>query len=72
MAASSKLILSFADSNDDNVNFTYNHAKKEASSSNVKALMEGIVANGEIFEKTPASIKSAKIVTTETQEVDLS
>ena len=72
MAISTKLSLNFAKSNGDAVNITYNHAKNNVSAANVKSLMEGIVANGEIFEKAPAIIKSAKIITTEDTPVDLS
>ena len=72
MATSTKLWLNFTRSNGGSMNLTYNHAKSNASAANVKALMQGIVANGNIFQKTPAAIKSAKIITTEETEVDLS
>ncbi|MBQ7217036.1 MAG: DUF2922 domain-containing protein [Synergistaceae bacterium] len=71
MAAASKLVLTFAGTNKD-VSFSYNYANSEAASAKVKALMNGLIANGSIFENPPVSAKSAKIVTTTTTEYDLS
>jgi len=72
MATSTKLSLSFMKSNGDSINFTYSNAKNNVTAANVKSLMEGMVANGDIFEKVPAAIKSATIITTERTAVDLS
>ena len=72
MANSTKLSLTFAKDNGEAVTFTYSHAKKTASAANVKSLMEGMVANGAIFEKAPAAVKSAKFITVEETAVDLS
>ncbi len=72
MAISTKLSLSFTKSNGDAINMNYGNIKQDVSAANVKSLMEGIVANGSIFEKVPAAIKSAKIITTEETAVDLS
>ena len=72
MAISTKLSLNFTKINGDAINMTYGNIKQDVSSANVKSLMEGIVANGSIFEKVPAAIKSAKIITTEETAVDLS
>ena len=72
MATSTKLLLNFLKSNGNEMGLTYNYANPSASRTDIKALMQGIVANGAIFENTPAAIRSAKIVTTETTDVDLS
>jgi len=72
MANSTKLSLTFAKDNGEALTFTYAHAKKTASAANVKSLMEGMVANGAIFEKAPVTIKSAKIINVEETAVDLS
>lgn len=49
-----KLVLTFETSNGKNVIFTYNHAKPSATAAQVKALMNGIIANGSIFSTVPA------------------
>lgn len=72
MAISTKLKLGFTKSNGDSVSMSYANIKQDVSAANVKSLMEGIVANGSIFEKVPAAIKSALIITTEQTAVDLS
>ena len=72
MATSTKLSLNFAKSNGKSMNLSYSYARQDVSNANIKALMQGIVANGAIFENTPAAINSAKIITTETTDVDLS
>ena len=72
MAEGTKLELGFLDSNGRNVIFSYNHAKASATAAQVKALMNGIIANGSIFANVPATAKSAKIVTTTEAEYDLS
>ena len=71
MATTTKLLMNFTKSDGDLISMSYNHAKKEFNKANVKSLMEGIVANGAIFEKTPFAIKSAKVITTESVDVDL-
>lgn len=71
-AINTKLQMTFTKANGDNVSMTMKHCKQDLSAANVKSLMEGIVANGSIFEKVPAAIKSAVIITTESTAVDLS
>ncbi|MBQ7215559.1 MAG: DUF2922 family protein [Synergistaceae bacterium] len=71
MASAAKLLLTFAGTNGD-VNFLYSYANPEAASAKVKALMNGLIANGSIFENPPVTAKSAKIITTTTTEYDLS
>ena len=72
MTTTTKLSLNFAKSNGNSMNLSYNYARQDASNANIKLLMEGIVANGAIFQNQPAAIRSAKIITTETTDVDLS
>lgn len=72
MATSTKLKMDFAKSNGDDMSITYNYIKNNVSNANVKALMEGMITNGAIYEKVPAIIKSATIITTEETAVDLS
>lgn len=71
-SSSTVLKMTFAKANGNNVSFTMKYARQDSSNANIKSLMEGMVANGEIFENTPVALKSAQIVTTETTEVDLS
>ncbi len=72
MTTTTKLVLSFVDSNGDSVSFSYNYADPEVTAANVSALMSGIITNGSIFQKVPATAKGAKLVTTETTEIALS
>ena len=69
---STKIVLNFAKANGKEVTMSFNYARQDVSNATIKALMQGIVANGSIFENTPAAIDSAQIVTTETTDVDLS
>ena len=64
MAAGTKLELTFLKADGSKTVFTYNYANPEASSNSVKALMNGMITNGSIFENVPAVIDSAKLVTT--------
>lgn len=67
-----KLVLNFLKSNGDKISYTYQNAKNNVTAANVKSLMEGMVTNGDIYEKVPAAILSAKLVTTEETVIDLS
>lgn len=71
-ATSTELKLYFLKSNGNEMSMTVKYARQDASNANIKALMQGIIANGAIFENTPVALKAAKIVTTETTDVDLS
>ena len=71
MATVSKLALTFLDGDGSKITHNYNYADPDCNDAKVKALMQGIVANGEIFSNPPAAIHSAKIVTTETTSIDL-
>ena len=72
MAAGTKLVVGFQTSTGKSMTLTYNHASPSATKANVKALMNGIIANGLIFASVPATAKSAKLVTTTESEYDLS
>ena len=72
MANSTRLSLTFGQSSGDSVTYSYKNAKPTAGSANVKSLMEGMIANNAIFEKAPATMKSAKFTVTEETAVDLS
>ena len=68
----SKLVMTFADANGDDVIMSYGYIDAEAPVSDIKALVNGIVANGSIFTNVPVTAKGAKIVTTTETEVSLS
>lgn len=72
MASGMKLVLGFETAEGKSMTLTYNHAKASATAAQVKALMNGIIANGSIFSTVPATAKSAKQVTTSENEYDLS
>ena len=72
MATATKIVLNFAKANGNDMSLSYSYARQDVSNSNIKSLMQGIVANGSIFENVPVAIRSAKIVTTDTTDVDLS
>ena len=71
MAAGTTLVLEFADANGNSVFFSYNYANSEVLASDVKNLMNTMIANGSIFKNPPVSIKSAKAVRTSETEFDL-
>lgn len=72
MASGVKLVLGFETSTGKALTLTYNHAKPAPQEEKVKALVNGIIANGSIFTKVPAVAKSAKVVTTTEQKYDIS
>ena len=67
----SKLSLSFHDANDNSLTFNYSHAKDDVSSSTVRALMNGMITNGDMFVTPPVSIAGAKVITTTTTDLDV-
>ncbi len=72
MASGTKLVLGFQNAAGTSMTLSYNHVKASATTANVKALMNGIIANGVIFANVPVVAKSAKLVTTTEDEYDLS
>lgn len=69
--ASSKLVLEF-EGTGKSVQFSYNYADPEVTEASVKALVNGLIANGSIFENPPLTATNAKIVTTTETDYDLS
>ena len=69
MATSLK--LKFRDADAKELSTTFNYANSSAGAPAVKALMEGMIANGAIYAAAPASIVSAEFVTTTATPVSL-
>lgn len=69
MAAGTKLVIVFTDADNANKTFSFNYAKPDVTANQVKALAEGIITNGSIYEHTPVSVKSAKLVTTSETDI---
>lgn len=72
MAAGTKLVLNFLSAAGKDIKFSFNYAKDDVESSDVKALVDGIITNGIIYEEVPVSTKSAKIIITDEADIDLS
>ena len=72
MASGVQLVLGFETEYSSNMVLTFNYAKPAPQEEKVKALVNGIIANGSIFANVPAVAKSAKVVTTTEQKYDLS
>ncbi len=72
MAEGSKLVLTFSNASGNNTTISFNYADPSVSSAAVKALANGIVANGVIYDNVPTETKSAKMVITTETEYDLS
>ncbi len=71
MANSTKLKMTFESATGATINQSYNYIDPEVEQASVKALMEGIIANGSIFANVPAAMKTAKIVVTDETLIDL-
>ena len=69
---STKLAMVFKDAENNNVNLNYSYADPNVQASDVKTLANAIVTNGSIFKKVPVAKKSAKVVTTTENELDIS
>lgn len=72
MAEGTKLQLTFETNESKTTTMTFAYAKPNAEASSVRALMQTIITNGEIFENVPVTPKSAKIITTSETVYDLS
>lgn len=68
----SKLVMTFAGNNGVEHFMTYNYIDAETAGSTVRALVNGIIANGSIFTNVPATVRSAKIVSTTEKVINLS
>ena len=71
MASGTRLVLGFKTSSGRSMILTYNYARPSSSLANIKALMNGIIANGSIFNTVPVEAVSAKEVTTTENVYDL-
>ena len=71
MAAGTKLVLGFETSNGSTTTLSFSYAKPTATLAQVKAAMNAITTNGEIFATVPVTSKSAKMVTTTETDYDL-
>lgn len=77
MAVTRKLSLRLLNRLGGGIVFSYAHAKKAPSSSDVKALMQGLIANYEIFDRDmdylreAVSIGDAKLIETDTKDIEL-
>ena len=72
LADGTKLVLGFKNEYDDDIFFSFPYAKPSATISNIKNLMNVIIANGDIFKDRPVSMLSAKTITTTETAYDLS
>lgn len=71
MATTARLEMKFLNSSGEKIIQNLAYCDPDVNDVKVKALMQGIVANGEIFEKEPAGVSSAQIVVTERTAIDL-
>lgn len=70
MASSNKLVLKFGTMSGEKT-FTINYADVSADTGDVRALMDGIIANGSVYQYQPLTKISAKIVQTIEKEYSL-
>ena len=70
MATTNKLRLGFKDATGKSISATYNYADPTKGAF-VRALMEGMIANGAIYATAPASIVDAAFITTTETPVEL-
>ena len=71
MATTNKLELTFLSNTGTTITMNFPYADPNVSDNDVKALMNVIVSNGDVFEKQPVSIKSARVVTTTEQTLNV-
>lgn len=67
-----RLKLIFNNSAGSTTTYSYSYANPEATSTQVNALIAGMITNGDIFANPPISIKSASVVTTTETTFDVS
>lgn len=69
---SSRLVCKFKDLEGKAVNKSFNYANASATATNVKALMDAIITNGEnVFNDVPTQKTSAQMITTTTTDIDI-
>ncbi len=72
MANVSTLVINYSGQAGGSVKFSYKYADPETPIATVKALINGLIANGSIFENPPVTTTSAKLVTQTEANYDLS
>ncbi len=72
MANVSTLVINYSGQAGGNVTFSYRYADPETPVATVKALVNGLITNGSIFENPPVKVNSAKLVTQNEADYDLS
>ena len=70
MAANLKLVFDGSDGK--KVSFSFPHADYDAPASQVKTLMQIIVANGDIYSEVPQSLSKAEFFISEVRPVNIS
>lgn len=66
-----RLEIKYKDVTDDLLTISFPYADDEASVADVKALADGIITNGTIFERVPVTKISAAFIVTEVTDVDV-
>lgn len=72
MAEGTTLELKFLDSEEKTTTIKFKYAKPSATTAQVKALMNAMIDNTDVFASTLVSMKSAKTITTTEATYDLS
>ncbi len=70
-ATATKLSIGFSIGNNKTATFNYKYAKASMTEAQAQALASGIVTNGSIFKKVPLSVKSIKLIETDTTEFNV-
>ena len=65
------LRLVFESSGGRKINFSYTNVNPEASATQVKTLMQVLIANGDIFAEVPMSIVGAEFIGRQVTPVDV-
>jgi hypothetical protein len=65
------LKLTFRASGDKEISLTFPYANASAGSAQVKSLMQGIVANGDIYAEPPLALVEAEFINRITTPVNL-
>lgn len=71
MASTTKLQLTFYDVEGTTLTHSYSYADPDVSSESAKTFANVIIANKAVFAKQPITLKSARIVTTDTTDLSI-
>lgn len=71
MATTTKLALTFNTSSDKVTTLNFAYAKPTVTEAQVQTLANAIVTNGSIYRKVPLSVKTIKLITTDTTDFDI-